>query len=241
MGEKYSLNAENREITGRKVKDLRADGKLPAVIYGGKDKPQSITMSAKEFNKIFDEAGSSSIIELIIDGNKTNVIAQEPQYNPVNGEMIHIDLIRVRMDEKIKTEIPLEFIGESPAVADQDGTLVTPHDNIEVECLPGDLVSEIEINIGSLKTFDDQIKVSDITPPSGIQILTDPEEVIALVEAPRSEEELAELDKPTAEEEKEAVEAVAGKEDEEGEESEEGKEESGEESAEPAEKPAEEK
>ncbi len=218
MGEKYSLSAKERTVLGRKVKDLRAAGFIPAVVYGGKDKPLSITLDANNFEKIYEQTGSSSLIELNVDENNTdNVLAQDIQYNPVTGKIDHVDFIRVRMDEKLTTEIPLEIVGESEAVEQLDGTLVTPRDSIEVECLPKDLVHEIKIDISVLKAFDDQIKVADIIAPEGIKILTDAEEVIAMVEPPRSEEEMAELDKSTADEEKEAVEAVAGKEEAEGE------------------------
>jgi large subunit ribosomal protein L25 len=112
------------------------------------------------------------------------------------------------MDEKIKTEIPLEFVGESEAVEQLDGSLVTNRDNVEVECLPADLVSEIQVNISELKTFEDSISVKDLAIPQGIEVLTDSEEVIAVVEPPRSEEELAELEESAAEEEKEAIEQM---------------------------------
>lgn len=223
MGEKHSLSAKARTVLGRKVKDLRAAGLIPAVVYGGKDNPVSISLNANDFKKTYEQTGSSTLIELNVEGGNTdNVLAQEPQYNPVTGNINHVDFIRIRMDEKLTTEIPLEIVGESEAVEQLDGTLVTPRDNIEVECLPKDLVHEIKVDISVLKTFDDQIKVTDIVAPEGIEILTEQEEVIAMVEPPRSEEEMAELEKPTAEEEKEAVEAVAGKE--EGAEDEEGAE-----------------
>jgi large subunit ribosomal protein L25 len=113
------------------------------------------------------------------------------------------------MDEKIKTEIPLSFTGESEAVEQLEGSLVTNKDAIEVECLPTDLVSEIEVNISSLKTFEDTIKISDLKIPANIEILHDQDEIIALVEEPRSEEELAELEEKSAEEEeKEALEKM---------------------------------
>lgn len=211
MIEKFILNAEPRSILGKKVKNLRTQNIIPAVVYGGKNQPISISIDSKDFDNIYRQAGTSSIIELNIgDKDKTNVLLQEPQYNPVSGNIIHADFVRVRMDEKIKTEIPVKFTGESPAVEQEGGTLVTPRDNVEVECLPGDLVHEISIDISMLTDFEGQIKVSDITPPPGVEILTDPEEVLAMVEPPRSEEELAELEKPTAEEEAEAVEAAAG-------------------------------
>jgi len=208
--EKFVLNAQPREILGRKVKNLRKNGLIPAVIYGGKKGPISITLNKVEFEKTYNAAGSTSLVQINTDKIKDNVLIQEPQYDPVSGGIYHVDLTRVNMEEKIKTEIPIVTEGESIAVEQEGGTLVTPRDNIEVECLPGDLVHEIKIDISILKTFNDQIKVGDITPPPGVEFITDADEVLALVEPPRSEEELAELEKPTSEEETEAVEAVAG-------------------------------
>ena len=207
----YQLNAQPRSVLGKKVKSLRQAGQLPAVVYGNKLEPISITVDNKEFNKTYERAGTSALVDLHVgDKDIFKVLTHEPQNDPVTGKPIHIDFYRVRMDEKITTEIPLEFVGESDAVEQLGGTLVTPHDHIEVDCLPNDLVSEISIDINPLRTFEDQIKLSDIKLPQGIETDMDLNEVLALVEPPRSEEELAELEKSTKEEEAEAVEKVAG-------------------------------
>lgn len=210
---KISLQAASRLVTGKKVKNLRANGLIPAVLYGRDTKPQSLEIKNIDFKKAFAEAGTSTLIDLKIDDkNSVKVLTHEPQVNPVSDAAIHVDFYKVRMDEKINTEIPLEFIGESDAVKNEDGTLITNRDNIEIECLPNDLIPNYEIDLSALKTFDDQITVADIKLPSTIEILTDAEEVIAFVEPPRSDEELAELDESAAEEEKEAIEQIAGEE-----------------------------
>jgi len=207
----FTLNAQKRNVLGKKVKKMRLSGQLPAVVYGGKKQSQPLTLNFAQFDKLYREAGSSAIVSLVIDDSETdNVLIQSPQYNVVTGLPQHIDFLRINMDKKIKTEIPLVFVGESKAVEQLGGTLVTPHNNVEVECLPKDLVQEIEIDISKLVTFEDQIKFSDITIPNGIELQIDPSEVIALVDAPRSEEEMAELETATTEEEQKAVEAVAG-------------------------------
>jgi len=209
----HSLRAEKREIIGKKVKTLREKGLIPAVIYGHDTKPQNISLYANEFAKTYSEAGTSSLIDLTVDSSPAvRVLTREPQLDPVKNTPIHIDFYKVRMDEKIKTEIPLEFIGTSEAVEQLDGSLVTNRDSIEVECLPADLVPEIKIDISSLKTFEDNIAISDIKVPSGIEVLNDSEEVVALVEPPRSEEELAELEESAAEKEKEAIEQIGAEE-----------------------------
>jgi len=205
----YTLRAEKREIIGKKVKTLREKGLIPAVIYGHDTKPQNISLYVNEFAKTYSEAGTSSLVDLSVDSSPAvKVLTREPQLDPVKNTPIHIDFYKVRMDKKIKTEIPLEFIGTSEAVEQLDGSLVTNRDSIEVECLPTDLVPEIKIDISSLKSFEENITISDIKVPSGIEVLNDPEEVVALVEPPRSEEELAELEESAAEEEKEAIEQM---------------------------------
>ena len=206
----YNLFAEKREITGKKVKSIRAEGIMPAVLYGHKVEAENISIPIVNFEKTFSEAGTSSLIDLVVGSEKpVKVLSHEPQNDPVTGRAIHVDFYRVKMDKKIKTEIPLNFIGESEAVEQLEGSLVTNKDTVEVECLPTDLVSEIDVDISSLKIFDDVIKVTDLNVPTGIEILHDKEEIIALVEKPRSEEELAELEETSAaDEEKEALEKM---------------------------------
>ena len=232
----YALKSEPRKITGKKVKGLRAEGFIPGVIYGHSKKPQSIQIKARDFSKVYSEAGTSSLVDLQIgDEIPIKVLTHEPQVDPVRDLPLHVDFYQVRMDEKIKTEIPLEFVGESEAVTQLDGSLVTNRDNVEIECLPADLVSEIQVEISALKTFENSISVKDLKMPQGIEVLTDSEEVIAVVEPPRSEEELAELETPTAaEEEKEALEKM-GAEAEAGAEKTEGETEEGEEAPAPSE------
>jgi large subunit ribosomal protein L25 len=209
----FHLKTKIRDITGKKVKQLRSQGLIPAVLYGHGIKPENLSVAKNDFKKIFTEAGTSSLITLEIEGRAPiKVLVHEPQVDPVSDEPIHIDFYKVRMDEKIKTEIPIEFVGESEAVKQLDGSLVTNRDNIEIECLPNDLIPNVEVDISALKTFEDQICVKDIKVPEKIEVLTDKDEVIAFVEPPRSEEELAELETPTAaEEEKEAIEQMEAK------------------------------
>lgn len=209
----FILHAKPRETTGKKVKGLRGQGLLPAVLFGHGKASSNLQISLKEFENIFEQAGSSNLVKLVIaDGEPVNVLIQEPQIHPVTDQPLHVDFYRVKMDEKIKTTIPLEFIGIAPAVEQLDGTLVTNKDELSVECLPGDLVDHISVDLSFLKTFEDIIHVKDLKIPTTIAVTDDPEEVVTVVEPPRSEEELAELEKPTAEEEAEAVEKVTAEE-----------------------------
>jgi len=216
MVEKYQLTANIRDILGKKVKNLRNEGIIPSVVYGKKLAPVHISVLRKDLLKAIEIAGTSSLIALEVGNDKYNVLVESVQYDPRSGAPIHADFRQVIMTEKLQTEIPLSFVGEAPAVEQLQGTLITPIDTVEVECLPGDLVHEIEVDTSVLNTFEDQIKISDLKVPATITILNDPEEVVAMVEEPRSEEELAELETPTAEEEAEAVEELTKEEGEEG-------------------------
>ncbi len=213
MVQTFQLQASERTLLKKQTKNLRREGIIPAVVYGRGEKPANIEIDRKIFNRIYGEAGTSALIDLKVgDKPAFKVLAHDTQLHPVTGVMAHVDFYKVKMDEEIKTEIPLEFFGESEAVKNMDGSLVTNRDNIEVECLPADLVSEIKVDISVLKTFEDTITVADLKVPQGIKILTEPEEMIVSVEEPRSEEELAELEESAADQEKEAVEQVAGEE-----------------------------
>jgi large subunit ribosomal protein L25 len=198
----FKFNAKTRKET---AKQSRKSGFVPAVIYGKNFDNINIELPELEFIKVFKEAGTSNLIDLKVDNEKSlKTLIQDIQKHPTTGTIIHIDLLKVDMKEKIKTDIPLEFINETPLVVEQEGTLVSNKDSVEVECLPADLVDHINVDISVLTDFDMNIKVSDISVPSGIEILDDPEEVVAMVQPPRSEEELEALDEEVVED----VEAV---------------------------------
>jgi large subunit ribosomal protein L25 len=197
--EKIKLEAKTRELVGKKTKQLRNDGMIPVVLYGQGKEGTNLTVNTKEFNRIYKIAGMSSLIDLSIDEkNSVKSIVKDVQKHPVTEKILHADLIKVKMDEKITAEIPLNFIGESIAVKELEGNLITSKDTVEVECLPGDLVHNIDVDISVLKTFDDAIYVKDLVIPTTIEIQDDAEEVVALVTPPRSEEELEAMDSEAA-------------------------------------------
>jgi large subunit ribosomal protein L25 len=212
--ENIVLHAQPREVFGKKVKALRKKGQIPAILYGHKVKSKPLLVNKTEFEKVFKEAGVSSLVNLKVNHESPQkVLIREPQRDPISLEPLHVDFYKIKMTEKIRTEIPLKFVGESPAVKELDGTLITNRDTIEVECLPEALVHEIEVDVSGLKTLDDVIKVSDLNVPEGIEVLNEPEETVASIMPPRSEEELAELEAPV-EEKVEEVEEVEKKEEE---------------------------
>ena len=196
-----TLEAQSRTITGKKVSQLRTNGQIPAVVYGHKQESLSITLDQHGFEKLFNAAGSSTLVDLKIDGkNAVKVLIHDVQVDAVKHHITHADLYQVNLKEKLTTEIPIKFVGVSDAVELEGGIFLTVKDEIEVECLPQDLVHEIEIDISSLKTFEDTITAADIVVPAGITLLMEMDQVIASVSEPISEAELAELDEaPVAE------------------------------------------
>jgi len=194
--EEIKLSLKSREITGRKVNSLRAEGMVPGIVYGHGVKNRNVVIGERELEKIYDKAGESSLIDLSIDEAKpVKVMIKVIQREPVYDKPIHVDFREVRMDEKITAEIDLVFVGETPAVKELGGTLVKNFDYLEVECLPTALVPEIEVSLDKLKTFDDVIRVKDLNIPEGMRVLQDENRSIAVVTPPLTEEEIAELEK----------------------------------------------
>lgn len=204
------IKAENRKEIGRKVRILRDKGIIPAVVYGAGHKPISIQVNAKEFNKTFKETGETTLVKLKLDDHSKNVLIHDIARDPIENNIIHIDFYEVKMDQQIKTEVQLVFIGEAPAVKNLGGILVKNLTKIKVEALPKDLPHEIDIDISKLETLESHIRIKDLILPVGVKILEEMEETIVLIEPPRSEEELAKLEEKT-EAKPEEVEVVTEK------------------------------
>ncbi|HKK54212.1 MAG TPA: 50S ribosomal protein L25 [Patescibacteria group bacterium] len=174
-----------------RVKKEKLDNKtIPAVVYGSSIESKSIKLDKVEFEKIYEEAGESSLIDLAIDDEKiVKVIVKEVQKHPFKNLIYNVDLHQVDMSQKITTEIPLEFIGESKAKKEEGALIMQNLDAVEVECLPADLVNNIEVDLSSLNEFGDSIHVKDLKVPSGMEILEEPEEVVVSAIEPKEEEE----------------------------------------------------
>ncbi len=198
-----TLQASTREITGKKVKRLRQKQLLPAVVYGHGVESGIISLAIKDFHKAFAEAGTSALVDLVIDDKKPiKVLVHEPQSHYLSGNPIHVDFYAVKMTEKIETAIPIHFVGVSAAVEDMEGNFIANKDELNIKCFPGDLIPSVEVDISVLATFDDQVRVKDLQVPETIEVMDDAEDVVCLASAPISEEELeAELTQDSAAEE----------------------------------------
>ena len=173
--QKNTLTAQKRTLLGRKVKKLRQDGLLPANVFGKNVSSKAVTVSTKEFLQTFAKAGETGLIDLELEGKKLPVLINNVTYDPVAGFPLHIDFHQVDLKQKVTARVPLEIVGEPPAVKDKLGVLLTNFDEIEVEALPQDLPEKIEVDVSSLKSIDEAVKISDLKISSEVKVLTDPE------------------------------------------------------------------
>ena len=185
------LRVNKREEKGKKNTKLREDGKIPAVLYGHKVKNINLSVMGNEFRKIYKQAGESTLVDLSLENEKIpiKVIIQDVQRDPVREDFLHIDFHQVNMKEKLHTHINLSLVGEAPAVKAFGAVLVTNKYSIEVKCLPSDLVSEIPVDLSSLKNLEDSLRIKDLKIPKEIEVLDNPDEIVVIVTESKTEKE----------------------------------------------------
>lgn len=192
MAKQVKLKAEHRSETGRSaVRKLKARGIIPAVIYGGKDKPQPLQVSARDINTILSHAsGENILVELEIEGEKggRTALLQEIQHSPVGGNVLHLDFHAVSMDEKIEADVPVEAIGVANGVKNFGGLLEQSLRSLTIECLPRDLPDRITVDVSALN-IGDSIHVRDMQLPSGVVAKVQSDLTAFSVLAPVVEEE----------------------------------------------------
>ena len=190
--DKQILNAEERKITGRKVKKLRKTGMLPGNIFGKKIKSLSVAIKTQDFNKVYKEVGETGLLELQIGKDNRAVLVANVQKDPVSDVPLHVDFHQVDLKEKVTADVPIEVIGESPAEKQGIGTLVQYLNEIEVEALPADLPEKFEVNAENLIEVDHAVSVKDLkVDTSKVEVKVDLEEIIAKIEPLQKEEEVA--------------------------------------------------
>src|SRR5437762_11524387 len=192
MAKQVKLAAERRETTGRSaMRKLKGRGIIPAIVYGGKDKPQPLQVSRRDINVMLSHAsGENILVELEIAGEKSSRMAmiQEIQHSPVGGDVLHVDFHAVSMDQKIEADIPLESAGVADGVKNFGGLLEQSLRTLTVECLPRDLPDQITVDVSELN-IGDSIHVRDIKLPDGVTAKTPSDLTAFSVLAPAVEEE----------------------------------------------------
>ena len=182
------LEAQKRDLFGKKLKTSRSEGLLPVVVYGRKEEATPFFVELKEFEKVFKAAGESTVVDFVTPEGEKSVLVYAVDYHPVSGLPIHADFYAVEKDKKVEVDVELVFVGESPAVKGLNGILVKVIHALTIEAKPADLPHDIEVDISSLVDFDSQITVADLNLPKGVTSLVPAEEVVALVSEPKEEE-----------------------------------------------------
>ena len=190
--DQIELSAEPRSVIGKQVKALRRQGVLPANIYGAGEST-AIQVEVRPAQHALARAGKTQLIRLSLAGGQaTNVMVKDFQRHPTRGELLHVDFYRVAMDQKLRVDVPVRLHGEAPASKTYGGTVLPQLTTVSVEALPDRLPEAIDVDISVLDTLDSTIHVRDLPAPEGAEILTDPDELVVQVMAPRVEQEVTE-------------------------------------------------
>jgi large subunit ribosomal protein L25 len=196
--DQIALKADRRTVIGKKVSSLRRAGLLPAIIYGTGIEPIPLELPAHETSKVLSNVRGSTLINLEVGEENHTVILRDVQIDVIRKDLLHIDFLKVTMDEEIRTEVPIQVVGEAPAVKEFGGVLVLGISEIEVEALPADLPDRITVDLDSLEEINAAITVADIYAGPNVKVVTEPEEVIAHVVTQTMEEIVEEVEEEEA-------------------------------------------
>jgi large subunit ribosomal protein L25 len=190
-----TVTAELRTVLGKQVKRLRREGWVPGVVYGHGFDPLSLKFEERSLSKVLANVGGSQLVQVVIKDREQaeTVLVREVQRDVITRHLVHVDLYRVMMTERLRAAVPLFLVGESPVIASGEGILLQGISSVEVECLPGELVDSIEVDLAAIERLDQALHVGDLPVPPGIDILTDPDEmVVRAVPLAAEEEEIVE-------------------------------------------------
>lgn len=192
------LSAQTRTLVGKQVRRLRKEGWVPAVLYGPDGKSRPLQIPATEAEAVIGRAGTSHLITLSISGEPSalQVLVRGLQRDPIRRSLLHVDLYRVEMDKPIVVEIPIVLVGSSPVIERREGILLQGKQTLEIEGLPRDLIEAAEVDLSNLTEVDQQITVGDLSLPSTIRVLDDPDEMVVRVTPLAVAEEIVEEEAP---------------------------------------------
>ena len=187
------IKAEKRDVFGKNAaRRLRKEGKIPIILYGADTDTVPLIIEKKDLFKILkSESGENTIFNVSFDSKTTNAMIKEIQRDPVSDEILHTDFIQIAMDKTIEVSVPLLFEGEAIGVKAEGGFVDVITREVEIECLPRDIPEQIAIDISGLH-LNQSLKIKDLSPPEGVEILNDPNTVIVHIEPPQAEEEVVE-------------------------------------------------
>ena len=187
--EEVIFKAEPRNVKGKQVKQLRRQGKLPAVLYGRRVEPISVWLDLHTANMTLDRLSSSTLVTIDLEGQKHLSLVREKQRNYLTGSLLHVDFMVVSATETLRADVSLDFFGEAPAVKNFNGVVFANLDSLEVEALPKDLPPSIKVDISGLATIGAAIHVKDLVIPAGVEVLDDPDEIVVVITYVQEEKE----------------------------------------------------
>lgn len=182
--EKYVIEAKTREVIGKKVKALRREGLLPAVIYGSDIKPIPLTLSTKDVMQTLSKIGANTLVTIKLGKKEHLALVRDIQREVIMRDLLHIDFQAVSLEENITSTVPVMTVGEAPAVMELNALLVVSLEELEIEAKAKDLPDTISVDISELVDIGDNIRVKDLVIPGDVTILEDPEETVIVVAAP---------------------------------------------------------
>ncbi len=191
MSDQSQLIATKRSVTGKQVGQLRRAGKLPAVVYGPVVESTAIQLDAREATRILRRVHGAQLLNLTIDGASHQVLLQDLQRDSIKGTFLHADFYAVDMNRVIRVRLPVRLVGNSPAVTALSGVLVHGTTELEVECLPADLIVQVEADLTALKEIGQALYVRDLYLPKTIKVLSNPDDMVARVTYQAKEEDLS--------------------------------------------------
>ena len=181
--EKYLLNAEKREVIGKKVKALRREGKLPAVIYGLGIEPIAITLDTKQVKQVLKVVGANTLINIKVGKEEYLTLVRDIQREVIMRNLLHMDFQAVSLDETITTTLPVVMVGEAPVIEDYEAMLTVGMEELQIEAKAKDLPDTISVDVSSIKEIGDHILVKDLVISGDVKILDDPDEIVIVATA----------------------------------------------------------
>jgi large subunit ribosomal protein L25 len=202
------VQAQPRPAMGKRVKKLRREGLLPAVVYGpAVEGVQPLSLAARDFVKIFAQAGPSTLLSLSVEGTTARqVLIHQVQYDHLHRNLIHVDFFAPDMRAELTVSVPLAFTGEAPGVRVEDGIALHLLSEVQVRALPADIPAAIEVDIGVLTDIGSQLTAGEIPLPRGVALVTPAEELVVRINPPTVVEEPEVAEEPEAAEAAEATE-----------------------------------
>src|SRR5256714_3563657 len=187
--DKSLLEAQPRDPgTKNDARRVRRQGKIPAVVYGAGKQAMPVSVDPRQVSRILhSETGHNTVFDLALDGERSKAMIVDWQYEPIKGSLLHIDLKRIAMDQKLKVNVPIELVGEPAGVKQQGGILEQIAREVEVECLPGDIPHAIELSVSEL-VFGTVLRISDLPKNDKVKYLSDPEQPVAHIITIKEEE-----------------------------------------------------